>query len=723
MVTVGNFTEEGTRLTVKRPPRTHHVFWARIVACGVVLFPLSLHHVDFRATFSRGLSISAYKSSPAYAAFEDLRENYDAPEMHFPEKAERLVSGEHFDFGDTIGKMPTIRQVSLRGLTIRSQTLPAPQPFYVAGETSLRATPSSPAVSQLKESAPLRVMTEVAPLNIYDNRGQLLPLNVRKQEIATALKNEDWEIPSVASQVRKLLGSSSNTPPPPIQVAQNEADMRSVVLPAHAPGVRPTWITGQVEMAEGLGYLGADTPITLRRMFNGARYEEGTLQINEGRFEIHVKEPVGFLVAEMRTLNGRVVGHGEISLLEYAKAGMPKERIAGLKIALRPTIEGASFTATSGDSYGDTRIALNHRKNKARVEIQSYSDPQAVNDEGVVSDHSLSLDSTFVARGTAQDSWATLIIGHAREPQEIRIFSNKLVAALIDLNQQGTDRKESYRLGVVWGTVKRQGKVTAGATVEMAGHSKPIYFNELYLPDPKLTATSSNGLFAFVKVPAGVQALRVSANGGPWIPSQIFPSENKHVSFVNLDIRDKVVTQFRVFDGFDLSKTLPSRLKLVGSESSLSLQRNEFVELAVAANPFLIEAESEREYWVSRVTVAGAPHVVHVPMISREWLYRLSVDKQIHQHAERGIIVGMVDDKISEVELTGYANGENMQIYYFDNQGNLFASKAEAGVGGGFVIFNAPIGLQTIYIQGVGSRETFSQVVIAEPEVVQVITH
>jgi hypothetical protein len=61
------------------------------------------------------------------------------------------------------------------------------------------------------------------------------------------------------------------------------------------------------------------------------------------------------------------------------------------------------------------------------------------------------------------------------------------------------------------------------------------------------------------------------------------------------------------------------------------------------------------------------------------------------------------------------------EIVYFDSAGvRIEGNRGVAG--GGFVIFNAPPGLQTVYIHPAQSREVFSQVVVAEPEYVHVIT-
>ena len=77
--------------------KTNLVFWSRATAVAVVLFPLSIQHVDFRSTFNLGVSVSAHKSSPAYAAFEDLRENYTSDHPQIPEQGRLMAAGTTFN--------------------------------------------------------------------------------------------------------------------------------------------------------------------------------------------------------------------------------------------------------------------------------------------------------------------------------------------------------------------------------------------------------------------------------------------------------------------------------------------------------------------------------------------------------------------------------------------------------------------------------------------------
>lgn len=732
--------------------KRRYIFWSRITGIAVVLFPLSFHSVDFRASFTQGISVSANKASPAYAAFEDLREDYKhSGEFKFPAGAKMLTAGTEFDFKAAKQKIVTVRQIAMRGVTIRAPTEPAAVPTTVAAQNQ-----SQEAVFFAEGRIQRREIAR-GPAELTDLSGSLLPLNQRKQNLAQELLQEDWSAPTPAARAQELVqeelqrtvsetrsiptrggstivirkpdASPSRARLPDVAVVEPPRDEpmpmfnvasalgRRTSDPAN---LRPLWLTGQIEMTEGLAWVGPETHMVVKRVFNGYVFEKGRIWVSEGRFEIRVKEATGYLVAELVTRTGQVLGRGEINLLDLHQVPGREDRVANLRIPLRPTNEGATFRAVSGYSHGAHKMTVAG----AKVEIQSHAQPMKANDDGYAVDPVIDRDSSFVARAVADGHWPSLVVGQAKEPQDIRVFSNKLVQALISLNMEGASRAEKKDAGnqaIVWGRLVSEGKPAAGAQIEMAGDYKPIYFNELYVPDSRLKGTSANGLFAFIKVRYGVQALRVRA-GGKTYPAQVFPTENKHVTYVELDIRSKAVAQFKVFNAFEMQRPVAARIRLVGAEETLDVGKDEIVQYAVAANPFMVEAEAGGEYEVSRVTVSGTPHVVHVPLVQRQWLYQLMQDRRVSQISQRGIIVGLIDDAGYQVDLTGYPMNENMQIVYLDHLGRPTDSKVGLQ-GGGFAIFNAPAGLQTLFLRAPGTHHVFSQVVVAEPEFVTVITH
>ena len=82
--------------------------------------------------------------------------------------------------------------------------------------------------------------------------------------------------------------------------------------------------------------------------------------------------------------------------------------------------------------------------------------------------------------------------------------------------------------------------------------------------------------------------------------------------------------------------------------------------------------------------------------------------------------MGVVEDQAFEIELSGYGPNENMDVVLFDSAGApMEGSRGVAG--GGFVVFNAPIGLQTLLIHPQYARESLSQIVVAEPAFVHML--
>lgn len=712
-----------------------HRFWSRVVAVAVVFFPYSLHHVDFRSNISFGLSVSANHSSPAYAALEDSRESYKSESAELPSKTSRLMAGQQrYQLPPlAITKIARVRHIVMHGLTVQSRALD-PQPFFVAGLNTVH-------------SPRLRPEPQLDPNNnIVDHSGDLLPLAQRKELLAAALKAEDISQPTPALLAQKLvadarraekqrtLQSSTGTP---IFIAKGDggseisqdtlrdaqpADDSSygftssmATVEPNPDQLRPLWLSGHIEMTGGLAFVGSQTSINVRQVLDGRTIERGRVWVTEGRFEIHVSQALGSLVAELVTRDGHILGRGEMSLLQLQDIPARNNAIGDIRLALQPTTEGASMRAISGYSHGQQLMPVK----EARIEIQSYTTPQKVNDEGVVAEASLTSDSSFVARATARKHWPSLLVAQASQPQDIRLFSNSLVEALAGIEFNGRDRKDALEMALVWGQVTERSQPKAGAQVEMAGDYQPIYFNEMYLPDPRLKATSKNGMFAFLRVRRGVQALRVK-NQGKIYPAQIFPTENKHVSYVAVDISHKAVSQFHILDVFDAQKQVSARVRLVGAENATDINGRNYVEYDMAANPFMVEAEAGPEYEISRVTLTGHPQLVNIPMIRRDWLHDVLSSRRIFELSGRGTIVGFVDSQDFDVEITGYGPQEVPQILYFDRAGKIL--NARQGVaGGGFIIVNAPLGLQTVYIHPTQSRESYAEVVVAEPEYVHVI--
>lgn len=702
-----------------------YTHWAVALGFGVVFSPLSLSHLDFRATFVRGLEVTTDKASPAYAAFEDLRESYPGtPEI--PEPTNRLSAGTKFEYHPERSSAPsstTIRRVTLAGLKVHAPPTGLPQkdmnprPFYVAGETVL-------------PSSSIRPPTAFAPTTMKSDVASPTPVVGTLAERAKQLVQKELRgsPPDQGETLHSKLGT-------PIYVARGDqpiprdvatADQNAVpgetyksTVSSFAPATddpKAMILKGQIEMTGGLAFVGPETPLLVKRVFEGQTKESGRIWITDARFEIHVQKPVGYLVAELRNRDGQVLGRGELNLMELKEDGRAKT-VDDIRLALHPVTETASIRAISGYSHDGQMMPMK----SAHVNVDAYMDNQAVNDEGFAPPTELSQASSFVAEAGAKESWPTMVVGQAGQTQNIRLFANSMVQALIDLNLKGTDRSEAIHNAIVWGSVTREGEAAAGVKIEMAGGYTPIYFNEMYLPDSSLHATSKNGLFAFLNVKPGVQALRVKAAGRIY-PAQIFPTAEQHVSSVSVDLKDKVVSEFKILDVLDMNREVPAKLKLVGSGASMDMNGEGYIQYGSPGGTLMAEADAGPQYEVSRVTINGDSHTVHVPVVKRDWLNQLAVEQRIVPVEGTGTIVGFVDDQDFEVTMSGAQAYQNLQIVYFDAQGRPLPSGRTGIAGGGFAIFNAPAGMQTVYIYPGPSREAYSQVVVNEPGVVNVMT-
>jgi len=646
---------------------------------GTILFPLSLNHFDFRSVFSQGVSVSAYKSSPAYAALQDIRQSY-SDETKFPEPHQTLSSGTPYRF-QAVQAAPVQRHLVMRGLTIRTPARPEPLP-------------------------------EARPQPVLVARDAVKKQNHVPTRLQAAAREHDDEVGSISTMpgMSALMASQSESEN---RNAESTAPDIFVVSPAK-DGQRPLWLHGQIEMTGGLAFVGPGTHLLVKRVVDGQALEKGRIWVTEGKFEIHVDKALGFLVAELVNRNGQVLGRGEINLLGLQDIPLRDNQIRDLRIALRPANDAVALRTLPAYSSGP-----NPTLSASRVEIQDHAPARATNDEGYLTDSTLDKSSTFVARATAHKHWSTIVVGQAGYQQDIRLFSNNLIEALINISLNGTDKREAFHAGVVWGQVSRTGEPVAGAQVEMAGDYRPIYFNEAYLPDPQLSSTSKNGLFAFLRVKPGVQAVRVRWSDKLY-PAQVFPAENRHVSYVEMELRDHVISQIKMIDPLDNDRPVESHIKLVGTDSVLKLSGDNYVDYSTAANTFMVEAQAGQDYEISRTVLTGTPQRAFLPMVRRDWLRGFFEQLQINAQPGRGQVVGFVDQYDFEVEITGLSQQDQTKIIYFDRYGKLVPGNMGVS-GGGFIILNAPLGLQTVYIRPVRSKVGFSQVVVAEPDYVHVM--
>ena len=107
-----------------------------------------------------------------------------------------------------------------------------------------------------------------------------------------------------------------------------------------------------------------------------------------------------------------------------------------------------------------------------------------------------------------------------------------------------------------------------------------MYFNA-YIPDPQLTATETDGLFAFVGYfrGRGTQALRVMKEG-EYLSTQVLPVENNYISYVGVEIGDR---RSRVwpFTMGTLGRPFKAGVEIYGSEKVIDVVSTKEKEEAI----------------------------------------------------------------------------------------------------------------------------------------------
>ncbi len=695
---------------------------SRLLAASIILFPLSIQHIDFRASFSPGLEITSYKSSPAFAAFQDLtlaiqEDETSALDFLDSSKVVTLASGtklqSHFALkiqrrtiaakGLTLKSADTSIMVASNGIKLNARQF-RERPLYVAGEVRSSSPPLSPIAKlaeQLVEDQLIRSPHPKIEKQIATASGTTILVGGSGPTRSTS-RSQNASRPEVFSPDR-------GTRP-----AAEVVDQPSVDGPAVTVSDKKTRIRGQLEMAEGLAFLGAGNSIRIARYENGQPQEKGQIWVNQAKYEISVEQSKGFLVAELIEKNGQVLGRGQVSLTDLNLKD--SRMIEDLHIAMRPVATLASLRASSAYSYGRHLLPIKN----AKVEIEGYLPAKEVDHDGLLNNSSLNPSSTFVARASAPDHWPSLIVAQSELTQDVRLLSNSLARALINLNLPRHEIHDAEMQGIVWGRVTRDGNAVAGARVEMAGPNMAIYLDEQFMPDQKRKSTSKNGLFAFLKVPAGMQSLRVTSDNLTY-PAQILVTEQAHVSYADFQLRNDLKTQMDIVDGLNPEKNLQAVVRFLGTESELNVPGSGLVRYSVASDPQYLEADAGPDYALTRLTLTGFSNHTLVPMISQSWLRKISAASGILAVPELGTVVGFFENQESTVSMTGYSPFEKPSILYFDKDGELLQSN-QGVVGGGFVILNAPLGMQTVYVQPVNSASTTSTVVLSEPEYVHVLS-
>lgn len=649
-----------------------------ILFIAIQLLPASIAAIDSRG-LGRTLVISMSRSLPAQAAFADLTLDL---QLH-RNKANPIATHNNLLAGVSFqNKSNASEYTELKGLRVAAANNVKPQ--IVAA--------LSPQEQLLQE---------------YD--AQLSWQNPTVAERAQELLEQELG----AAAYNQLLASTAVAKAP----AVDEPNPGWIPASIESPRLRPLSLSGQIEMAGGLAFTGADHIIAITRVDAGNTQERGQVWVRDAHFDIAVSSLKGYLVAELLNARGEILGRGELDLYDVPTPPANEIKIKNLKLTLKPVLSGTTIQVVSSESFDKYKIPV---PGVGLEVIGAEAEFEKQDDTTFVGAH-FAEGSSFLVRATAKNFWGTSAIGLWNVKSEVQLFSEARVRALLNLVLSEEESRVAENYAIIWGRVTEGGQPTGGAEVELAGDglARSIYFNEAFIPDRRLTATTHNGLFVFVMVTPGIQSLRAKLPRG-YLPAQVVSADRRTVSFAELDFGSYRTAGVRVFDPFNESKQIYSTVSILGTEAELDVQGEDQIQYVSGMGQMMLDVDPGTEYEMSRAFVSRQTNQINVPVISRDWLTALIARKKVNLDSNAGIFVGFVVDEDFEVVLDIDAKIDSSQLVFFDGAGNvIYGNKGVAG--GGVVIFNVPTGYRTISMVGKNKNKIFTHAFVAEDRFVTVL--
>ena len=583
-------------------------------------------------------------------------------------------------------------------------------------------SPTSGGVYQRGISQPPVVVANGVARRPPQNGSPPAPAFGSAQPLPGALGGESSSILTAALDNHKPMVRGGPAPPPGAPAGAPAA------APAEQTVVHQVFVTGTIELSQGLAVTNAQDHVVLRREVDGEMQESGAVWMRDGRYEIFVEQNTGLLIGELFNSAGEVAGRGVIDLATAPLSGQGQHRIEGVAMQLQPFVQGLGGSVVSERVAAQSRSHLPGLKG---AQVAALDLPlNAVSAKG----------GTFVIPNLAEGSlaivkvshpgyWGTLAIARAGDDNQLAAFPNQdgqMIRQLMAI--QRTVDIDMVPSAVVWGRVTSHGQPLAGARVELAGADesvKPIYFNSTLKPDPGLSETQANGLYAFFPVSPGTNAIQlVNVEGDAISDPIVFPTEEKSVARVDLESLDATETKVKIFNAFKTDEPLASVVSVAGSSGSAQIDGGMGVINHLPGHHLLlVDSDAGPNFEHVRAVTDRNRHILYVPMIPTVWIDQLKGALKFNAEPGMGTIVGFVQSQSPfKVAMEIGSLGANSRIFYFKSTGQL--SKTDYGEpGGGYIIFNVPKGFRTMAVQTSGSEKVHSIVTLVDPKVVNVVNH
>ncbi|MFN9066298.1 MAG: hypothetical protein ACK5V3_03660, partial [Bdellovibrionales bacterium] len=278
-------------------------------------------------------------------------------------------------------------------------------------------------------------------------------------------------------------------------------------------------LQGPLQLKQGLA-LTDENRIEIYQIQNGRIIEQGEVDISSGTYKIQMTKMDGQICAKLKTGFSEIMGSGCVDLTksQISQAMKPQGPLLAIvryqdvfelaenakKVEkLRPAqpVEMASIESIEPAQklYGKIYDYYGYNSDQPRVIEKAQVNNSVDNNESA---------SSFVVTQVSAPNYvpSRIVSNRAAVRRGVPLLAQNASKAMTDIARDlGYTDGDMNSRGTLWGRVMSNGKTLAGVDVSLDGASgvKPLYLNELYIPDPNMKVTASHGLFTFMNLPEG----------------------------------------------------------------------------------------------------------------------------------------------------------------------------------------------------------------------------
>tara|TARA_B100001248_G_scaffold262665_1_gene260559 strand:- start:6911 stop:9082 length:2172 start_codon:yes stop_codon:yes gene_type:complete len=427
--------------------------------------------------------------------------------------------------------------------------------------------------------------------------------------------------------------------------------------------------------------------------------------IQSASFDLYVESLVGEIVGHIEDEDGFIIAEGRISLDGIKDSSY---KLSGFYLPISPYYNGWFIKTISAYSFDDyIQVEPNVLFNMAGARPIYETGEQALFENRYIDNGSTS-NLSFQGKG----SWTTTKYVEAGKKQNIPMFDDSMVNALLaTLKDQGM-QVDPYSNGIIWGKIKTEGRSGAGARVRLSQEDAfgPAYLDDYYLAKTDLPITTRNGYFIFVGVRPGQHTLEFSFRGKR--VAKAIEVSRGNISYVDIDFNQKVRQKLSIQQ---MHEEVESEIEsyIVGNSDTQVVQSQPLVVQSVAASTTnLFEFRLKEGAFIYRTHLSQSHKNVALKMLPEEKL-----DDYYAKNQWDSAIVGFIEDinTFSAVFLNQQSIEE--QIVYFDKNGDLIPSfevSSRWQEVTGYIIPNVPPGSHHLQIFDTSGQQSIHYIIHSE---------